>query len=394
MKYLLSFIVALALASLSALGATATAADRAWEELQQLGLLELKVPGNYTGFSVRQRREWSERRAKLLREKGLVFYEANPADPRRWRVVWRMVNDAPLFVTSYGPNIETIYTDFAVDQPAAAEWNARLAQLEAAMSVAPDLPADVREELDLRAVNRVISPVFAAASKGQPADLTEAEQTLLAFAAKYPESPKPVAILAKQYMPMFEQSHSVAESTAMWRVFVGSQNRELAEMARAKVQAFDTISAPLELVFTALDGREVDLKKLRGKVVFLDFWATWCGGCMAEMPNVKKVYDAYHDQGFEVVGISCDYAPDQVGRYQAGAAKTGPQLLEFCAKNDMPWPEYYDGRKHNEGGNLLAQRFAITGIPASLLVDQTGNVVARNLKGEKLEAEVKRLLKL
>jgi thiol-disulfide isomerase/thioredoxin len=144
----------------------------------------------------------------------------------------------------------------------------------------------------------------------------------------------------------------------------------------------------------ALDGREVDIKQLRGKVVFIDFWATWCGPCMAEMPNVKKVYAAYHERGFEVIGISCDYAPGSEGRHSGKSGKTGPQVLEFCQANGMPWPQYYSGKKHNEGGNEIAARFSVTSIPASFLLDQSGNVVALDLRGEKLELEVRRLLKL
>ena len=63
---------------------------------------------------------------------------------------------------------------------------------------------------------------------------------------------------------------------------------------------------PLDLKYTAVDGSAVDLSKMRGKVVLVDFWATWCPPCRGEVPNVVAAYTKYHDQGFEIVGVSLD----------------------------------------------------------------------------------------
>lgn len=102
---------------------------------------------------------------------------------------------------------------------------------------------------------------------------------------------------------------------------------------------------------------------------------------------------SYHDRGFEIIGVSCDIAPG-ADAPKGRATRSAAQLIEFKEKNGMPWPDYYDGRKHNEGGNALAKRFGITGIPASFLLDREGRVVALNLKGEKSEQAVRRLLAL
>ena len=117
------------------------------------------------------------------------------------------------------------------------------------------------------------------------------------------------------------------------------------------------IGQPLDIRFTALDGREVDLVKLKGKVVLVEFWSTSCGPCVAEMPAVKAAYQNLHDHGFEVVGISLD---DQ----ESG-------LRRFVKENQLPWPQHFDGKRWE---NQFAVRYGIFGIPTLWLVDKAGNL--------------------
>lgn len=131
---------------------------------------------------------------------------------------------------------------------------------------------------------------------------------------------------------------------------------------------------PLDLKFKAVDGREVDLAQLRGKVVLIDFWATWCGPCVAELPNVIKAYDKLHAKGFEIIGISLD---------QDKAA-----LEAFVKEKGMAWPQYFDGKGWE---NEISTRYGIASIPAMWLVNKKGIVTSTEARGA-LEATVEKLL--
>jgi thiol-disulfide isomerase/thioredoxin len=389
---ILGLAVALLLSATAGAGnENAAVADTAWVELQPT--LAFPQWEEFADLSKRERREWFERRALRLRDQGLAFIERFPEDPRRWSVVLQLTRMRPDFIQSIGPNIDSNYRDVVVDQAAAEAWKSKLAELEQAMQQATDLPADVREALDATEVAKVLQPIFGLASGGQPVDWEMATATVLRFADKHPDG-KEGSYAVSRLMYPYEMAHTPAESAAQWRRFAASPNAKVAEAAREKLKALEGISGPIELTFTALDGREVDTRKLRGKVVLIVFWATWCGPCMAEKPNVKRVYSAYHERGLEIIGVSCDVAPEHASKGDARIARTAAQVLEFCRANEMPWPQHYEGKKHANGGNTLAARFAVTGIPANFLLDQSGRVVAMNLRGDRLEAEVKKALGL
>jgi len=130
----------------------------------------------------------------------------------------------------------------------------------------------------------------------------------------------------------------------------------------------------LDLKFTAVDGTAFDLATWRGKVVLIDFWATWCGPCRRAIPFVVDAYRKLHAKGFEIVGISLDRDRDQ--------------MLQFTKDKSMPWPQYFDGLVWE---NKISRRFGIEGIPTLWLIDKQGRL--RNPEaGDDLEAEVTKLL--
>jgi peroxiredoxin len=122
-------------------------------------------------------------------------------------------------------------------------------------------------------------------------------------------------------------------------------------------------------------GKALSVATYKGKVLLLDFWATWCGPCVAELPNVLKTYEKHHGAGFEIIGVSLDNSKDK--------------LDNFTKEKKMTWPQFFDGKGWQ---NKLAQQYGIRSIPATFLLDGNGVIIAKNLRGPDLEEAVAKAL--
>ncbi|MDN4165696.1 TlpA disulfide reductase family protein [Cytophagales bacterium LB-30] len=123
------------------------------------------------------------------------------------------------------------------------------------------------------------------------------------------------------------------------------------------------------------EGDSLSLSSLRGQYVLIDFWASWCGPCRDENPNVVRMYQAYKDKGFEILGVSLDTKKDR--------------WLKAISDDGLQWPQVSD---LNGWENAVGQLYAVNAIPHTVLLDKEGKIIAKNLRGETLEAKLKELL--
>jgi thiol-disulfide isomerase/thioredoxin len=153
---------------------------------------------------------------------------------------------------------------------------------------------------------------------------------------------------------------------------VGSQIKGLRKMR-------ESMGKPVELAGTQLDGTALSTKNWKGKVILVDFWATWCQPCMEELPRVKRMYIEHHAKGLEILGVSCDTEAEEV--------------KGFLAKNkDVQWPQLFDVKQNPKlEWNPLAKDWGITSIPTMFLIDRKG--VLRSVEaGKDYEEQIPKLL--
>lgn len=254
-----------------------------------------------------------------------------------------------------------------LDLPAPKDARPTL-DIYAEILAAADAPVSVKAQASTA---RLVAEVDLVADK--KLSLAEWEKQFSEHVKAFPDHQDNVTLV--EIRLQLTQDFAAGRLPAVLEELAKNANSDIALMAKdwmAGVKAMTELkSKPLELKFRAADGSDVDLEKLRGKVVLIDFWATWCGPCMAEVPNLVKTYERLKEKGFEIIGISLD--------------QEAADLNRVTKAKKMTWPQYFDGKGWQ---NDIARKYGIDGIPAMWLVNKKGVVAdtdARKGFAEKVE---------
>ena len=161
------------------------------------------------------------------------------------------------------------------------------------------------------------------------------------------------------------------------KIFDGASNKQLTVVGKILEQqvlkSLEKIGKEIEITGKTTDGKDFDLKNMKGKVVLVDFWATWCGPCVGEIPNMLEAHKKYHSKGFEVIGVSLD--------------KGDAESVKFIEDRKLPWQSI-----GAEDGQKLATRYGVNAIPHPVLVGRDGRIVSTRARGPMLDRLLERYL--
>jgi thiol-disulfide isomerase/thioredoxin len=283
-----------------------------------------------------------------------AFSRQFPDDPRRW--------DAKIIQLRITPGLARLRN---TPDPQAEETEAALNEIKDA----GDASESVKKEASLELIQLHSAQLK---DSKDPATIKKMDDEIRTFVETNPGDQRTDYLNLLRAKLNTQVNPELSE--AILKDLSASTKEDIAAEAKAQLRMIQLMRQPLDLHFQAVDGRAVSLKDLRGKVVLVDFWATWCGPCMHEVPNVVATYKQLRDNGFEIVGISLDKDIDGM------RAVTGQM--------GMTWPQYCDGKGWQ---NEISSGYGINAIPATWLVDKRGYIRYVGLRGKVLADRIQEL---
>ena len=335
----------LLLALPSSLQAGVGTADEQWQHIQALRQqLSGDAPPGVNEV------EWSVPIKTDLHHSAAEFVSEHPDDPHFW--------DAKLLV------LKTVI--FPTPIPERKVIFSQQENLLASILSAPQAPPAIKQQAERALISEHLDHLDLIDT---PAQASELEARIVRYIHEHPDDPKANALQVRR-LDLLQKIDPKKEADLL-ATLENNDDPKVAAAARGRGELKTLESTPLDWKFTAVDGRPVDLADWRGKVVLVDFWASWCPDCLREMPEVLAAYHQYHDKGFEVVGVSMDH--DKAA------------MVAFLKKHNIPWPQQYDGQAWDSS---VAVKYGVKGIPEMWLLDRTGRVVATGVHGSQLDAEL------
>ncbi len=326
-------------------------ADEFWAHFESLQKQPTEKPTSREA-AVAQAQAWFG----AQQQAGEAFAKAYPADARRWA--------AKLLALRAAGQLRRL-----AGQPTAMDEER--VRLEEIINAADATKTVKSEAAFLRAMT------LSAEFKTKPASFIAFHEAAADFAAKYPDSPLAaqmqlldVRVLADDPTP---------QGAELLKKYAASIDAKQVDAAKAIIARRDQVAAlktkPLELRFTATNGKDVDLALMRGKVVLLDFWASSSAQSLAELPGLVGLYQQLHPKGLEILGISLDQDKD---RMQAAVKQLG-----------MEWAQSFDSAG---GKSKIASQYGIETVPVGWLIDKKGMLRETRLRGDALAQAVMKLL--
>lgn len=203
----------------------------------------------------------------------------------------------------------------------------------------------------------------------------------IAFLNEHHESPACISILGElkpeENLEVFKKVQKGIADTFSDHLYFSMLSNQIAE-AEKRQAAASKLEAGKQAPNIELpnpEGKVISLSSLRGKVVMIDFWASWCKPCRRENPNIVKMYNEYKDQGFEIYGVSLDRDKDK--------------WVRAIEQDNLTWAQVSDLKFWN---SAAAQEYNVSSIPHTVLIDREGKIIANGLRGRPLEEKVKESL--
>jgi thiol-disulfide isomerase/thioredoxin len=342
-------VLCICLRALTSISNAAGPADSAWSQLQELkAKTEEKVPLGINAV------EFYAGREKSLHDAAAEFAQQFPNDVHRPQaLLWKIAT------TDFEGSIE--------------QRTAQLQQNETdERSILADtaLPQDLRFQVERTILSQWLDNPDLITTSSQAAEI---EERIAELARANPTEPRAVSLKLGRAKLMLRFDHE--KGLEALQELISGPDQNLADAARTQLRKAQMIGKPVDLQFTALDGSAVDMRAMRGTIILVDFWASWCPDCIRDLPALRRTYQKYKDKGFTVIGISLD--------------KDQQALSNFVAKKLIPWPQYFDGQGWQ---SPYAMKFGVRAIPEMWLINQRGEVVSTDISTEQLDQRIEQLI--